>query len=58
MTWLEHLFHEPKDPEVETIKADLKAEKARHNRELTKIQEALADLGADYERAEQERREA
>lgn len=56
MNWLERLFHEPRDVEVDAIKADLKTEKARHNRELGDIQNALTDLAGAYERAEQERR--
>jgi hypothetical protein len=54
--WLERLFHEPRDPEVDVIKKALKDESERHSRELTKINGALADLGQAYEIAEQERR--
>ena len=58
MKFLYRLFHEPKDQEVESIKADLKTEKERHSKELGKINDALTDLGQEYERAEQERRKS
>jgi hypothetical protein len=57
MNWLDRLFHEPRDPEVDIIKKDLKTEKERHGRELTRINGALAELGRDYELAEEERQE-
>jgi hypothetical protein len=57
MSWLDRFFHEPRDPEVDTIKKALKDEKDRHSRELTKINGALAELGRDYELAEEKRQE-
>lgn len=56
MNRLQRLFHEPPDPEVAAIKTDLKTEKLRHSRELSRVERAIADLGAAYERAEQDRK--
>lgn len=55
MKWLERLFHEPRDQEVDEIRADLKTETVRHGEELTKINGALRDLAGEYERAEKDR---
>lgn len=53
--WLTRLFHEPKDPEVIAIKKELDIEAVRHSAELGKISQTLAELGVDYDKAEQER---
>lgn len=58
MTWwqrLLNLFHEKPDTEIGTIRADLDVERDRHNRELTRIDDALG-LAAEYQRAEEYRR--